>query len=219
MSLKTLKTLKRRSFLTQVGTGVTVLGAGAAVTIPVARAQSVGGAKWEAAKHEQDAWLDQIPGKHRLVFDTTQPAGLGSALQYGGNYYSANQSGYGLQNADLAVVIIARHLSTPFAYNETMWAQYGEQISSFVDRTKEPSKTNTYGRQLLAMTGRGAHLAVCQLATRAIAGSISRAAGKTTDEIFNELVANLLPNSHMVPAGIVVIGRAQEHGYALVNTA
>jgi hypothetical protein len=210
--------LKRRSFLTQVGTGVTVLGAGAAVTIPVARAQSVGGAKWEAAKHEQDAWLDQIPGKHRLVFDTTQPAGMSSALQYGGNYYNANQSAYGLQNADLAVVIIARHQSTPFAYNETMWNQYGEQISSFVDRTKEPSKTNIYGRQLNGMIGRGAHLAVCQLATRAIAGSISRAAGKTTDEIYNELVANLLPNSHMAAAGIVMVGRAQEHGYALVNT-
>jgi hypothetical protein len=210
--------LKRRSFLTQVGTGVTVLGAGAAVTIPVARAQSLGGAKWEAARHEQDAWLDQIPGKHRLVFDTTQPAGMSSALQYGGNYYNANQSAYGLQNADLAVVIIARHQSTPFAYNETMWAQYGEQISNFVDRTKEPTKTNTYGRQLLGMTGRGAHLAVCQLATRAIAGSISRAAGKTTDEIYNELVANLLPNSHMAAAGIVILGRAQEHGYALVNT-
>ena len=210
----------RRSFLTQVGTGVTAFGAGAAITIPVATAQSVGGApRFQATRHEQDDWLDKIPGQHRLVFDTTQPAGMGSALQYGGNYYSANQSSYGLQNADLAVVIIARHQSTPFAYNEAMWAKYGEPISNFIDRTKEPSKTNTYGRQLTTMIGRGAHLGVCQMATRAIAGSIARAVSANTDDIFNELAANLLPNSHLVAAGIVAVGRAQERGYALVVTA
>jgi hypothetical protein len=165
----------RRSFLSHVGTGVTVIGTGAAITIPVATAQSVGGpVKFQATRHEQDDWLDKIPGQHRLVFDTTQAASMGSAVQYGTNYYSANQSSYGLQNADLAVVIIARHQSTPFAYNEAMWAKYGDPISNFIDRTKEPSKTNTYGRQLTGMTGRGAHLAVCQLATRAIAGSIAR---------------------------------------------
>jgi len=63
---------------------------------------------------------------------------------------------------------------------------------------------------------------VCQLATRAIAGSIARAvsspaANVTADDIFNELSANLMPNSHLVAAGIVAVGRAQEHGYALVH--
>ena len=216
MSEKSSSPLPRRSFLTQVGTGAAI-GAGAAITIPVATAQSVGSAPWQAARHEQDDWLDKIPGKHRMVFDTTQPAGMSSALIYATNYYNANQSSYGLQNADLAVVIIARHISTVFAYNEAMWAKYGDPISNFVDRTKDPSKTNTYGRQLTALTGRGTHLAVCQLATRAIAGSIARAVSSTADDIFNELSANLLPNSHLVAAGIVAVGRAQDHGYALVN--
>lgn len=215
MSEKPLPPFARRSFLTRVGTGVTVIGAAAAAGVPSALAQTASG--WKPERHTQDDWLDQIPGKHRLVFDTTEAAGMSSALTYATNYYSANNSGYGLQNADLAVVVIARHFSTPFAYSDVLWSKYGVPISNFVERGKEPTMNNTYSRQLTGLVGRGMHLAVCQLATRALAGSIARSVNSNADEIYNEIVANLLPNSHMVPAGIVVVGRAQERGYAFVH--
>jgi hypothetical protein len=210
--------LPRRSFLTQAAPGVAI-GAGAAITIPVATAQSVGGARWEPARHEQDDWLDKIPGKHRLVFDTTSSSGMSSALLYAGNYYTANRTGYGLQNNDLAVVIVARHLSTGYAYNEALWAKYGDQLSSSADSTKPPSKTNTYARQLASMIERGVHFAVCQMATGRIAGIIATAVGAPQADILAEISANLLPNGHLVPAGIVAVARAQDRGYALVNPA
>src|SRR4029078_3387138 len=106
-----LSFLLRRSFLAKLGAGMTVLGPASAAT-RTAAAQSTDNAKWQAVRHAQDDWFDQIPGKHRLVFDTTEPNGPNSALLYATNYYLANQSGYGLQNADLAVVVIARHFST-----------------------------------------------------------------------------------------------------------
>jgi intracellular sulfur oxidation DsrE/DsrF family protein len=202
--------------LTQVGTGVSVLGAGAAITIPVATAQSVGGAPWQAARHEQDDWLDKIPGKHRLIFDTTSVSGMSSATQYATNFYLANQTGYGLQNADLAVVIVARHISTAFAYNDSIWAKYGDTLSNSIDRTP-PSKTNPNLRQLTGLTGRGVHMAVCLMATTRLSGTIATAVGGTQADILAELSANLLPNAHLVPAGIVAVARAQEHGYALVH--
>ena len=210
-------TLARRLFLTKVGAGMTVFGASTTAGITEAAAQSAEATRWQPERHTQDDWFDQIPGKHRLVFDTTEPTGLSSALTYATNYYSASNSGYGLQNGDLAVVLIARHFSTPYAYNEAMWNKYGVQISDFVQKGKEPSKTNTYGRQITTLTGRGAHLAVCQLATRAIAGSIARAVNSSADDIYNELAANLMPNAHLVAAGIVAVNRAQEHGYSLVH--
>jgi hypothetical protein len=37
--------------------------------------------------------------------------------------------------------------------------------------------------------------------------------GRTSDAVYNELAANL-ENSHMVPAGIVAVNRAQERGYS-----
>ena len=212
MSEESSSEVTRRRFLAGAGAAAIVVAPGATAAGP---AQSTT-AKWEAARHMQDDWLDRIPGKHRIVFDTTTPEGISSALLFANNYYLANASGYGLQDADLAVVIVARHLSTSFAYNESIWSKYGVPISNHVDRTKEPSKANAYARQVEGLIRRGAHFAVCQMATRAIAGSISRATGGSTDEIYNEIAGNLVANSHLAPAGIVAIGRAQERGYSFV---
>ena len=205
----------RRFFLTHLGAGITLFGAGGAGSAMAA--QSRPEPRWQASRHAQDDWFDQIPGQHRLIFDTTVSAGMSSATMFANNFYIANNSGYGLQNGDLAVVIVARHTTTPFAYNDSIWAKYGVPISNFVDNTKEPLKANPYTRQLNGLIGRGVHLAVCQMATRAIAGAIARAVSGSTDDIYNELAANLLPNSHLVSAGIVAVSRAQERGYTLVN--
>ena len=185
------------------------------------RRSIISGPRWQAARHEEDAWFDQIPGKHRLVFDTTTPDGANWAATFANNYYTANGSGYGLKDADLAVIIVMRHNSTSFAYSDAIWSKYGENISkliSFVDpNTKAAPKTNVYNRQLDGLVKMGMHLAVCQMATRRYAGSIAQAVGGTSDDIYKEITSNLLPNAHMVPAGIVALSRAQEYGYTFVH--
>jgi intracellular sulfur oxidation DsrE/DsrF family protein len=222
-SLPPTSPLARRSFLTGMGTGMTLLGTAAAIVVPSsAEAQAVTGSRFQPARHSQDDWLDQIPGQHRCVFDTTTPEGANTAALYAGNFFTANQNGYSLQNTDLAVVIVLRHNSTPFAYNDSIWAKYGTPISqqagNFVDpRTKTVPILNVYRTQLEGLTQRGVHLAVCQMATRLFAGTIARATGGNTDAVYNELAANLLPNSHLVTAGIVAVNRAQERGYTFVH--
>jgi hypothetical protein len=52
------------------------------------------------------------------------------------------------------------------------------------------------------------------MATRFLAGQFAMATKGSADEVYNELVANLVSNSHMVPAGIVAVNRAQERGYS-----
>src|SRR5262245_45269541 len=116
--------LARRSFLSKVGVGMTSLVGAAALAEPVA-AQSAGGGRFQPVRHAQDDWLDKIPGKHRFVFDTTTPDAFGGSLLYSNNFLTANKDAYGLGDADSAVVIVARHFATPFAYNETIWAKYG----------------------------------------------------------------------------------------------
>ena len=214
--------MARRSFLTGAGAGVALLGTAATVMPIPATAQTATDAPFQAARHSQDDWLDQIPGKHRCVFDTTMPEGASSAALYATNYFAANQSGYNLQNTDLAIVIVLRHFSTPFAFNDSIWAKYGATISqmanNFVDpRTKQTPVTNVYRTSLEGLTGRGVQLAVCQMATQALAGSIAKAASSTTDAIYKEITANLLSNSHLVPTGIVAVTRAQERGYTFVH--
>ena len=140
--------LARRSFLSQVGTGVTtVVGASLAGGVAL-QAQSAGNGRRQPSRHPQDEWLDKVPGQHRFILDTTTPDGFGSAILYANNFLTANQNAYGLKDSDSAVVIVARHLSTVFAYNDTIWAKYGAGFSqrlNFMDpQTKQAPKINVY---------------------------------------------------------------------------
>ena len=124
----------RRSFLSNLGVAATAAGATLAGTA-AAQAQTPADGKWQPARHPQDDWLDQLPGKHRLFFDTTKPDALEDAIQFSGNYYSANRGDYGLENTDLAVVVGMRHRSAPFAYNDAIWAKYGVTLAKRAEST------------------------------------------------------------------------------------
>jgi intracellular sulfur oxidation DsrE/DsrF family protein len=216
-----------------LGAAAAAFGAAFSASRPVAQAQAAGGGTWQPNRHEQDDWLDKLSGKHRFVFDTTTPEGFGGALLFANNYFIANQNAYNLQNSELAVVIVARHQSTAFALTDSMWMKYGAAIGeqyNFSDpKTKQAPNSNLYnapgygrtlqnnGVTLDSMLSRGVQLAVCQIATRGLAGTIARANAGNTESIYNELVANMASNSHIVPAGIVAVNRAQERGYSFVR--
>ncbi len=219
--------LQRRSFVTQFA------GPAAAATFGARtlQAQSRIAARWEPERHTEDDWLDKVPGKHRLVFDATMPDGFGCALLYASNYFIANKDSYGLQDSDLAVVIVARHFATPFAFNDVVWKKYGATISrltNFTDpKTKQAPAANLYNlpdsglpnrsATIDGLIGRGVQFAVCQMATRQIAEPLASAVGGDAESVFKELSANLVANSRLVPAGIVAVNRAQERGYAFVS--
>jgi intracellular sulfur oxidation DsrE/DsrF family protein len=229
-------TVARRSFLSRLCVGAAAFGA-AIASGAATDAQSpapAAPAPWRPGRHPQDDWLDRVPGQHRLVFDTTMPEGLGGAMLYANNFYLANQNGYGLSTTDVAVVMVVRHNSTPFAYNDAMWAKYGAimaQRSSVTDpATGQPPKINIYnsassaaastlrssGITLDGLISKGMHVAVCEMATRRIAGTIAQSTS-AANAVYTELVANLIANAHMVPAGILAVNRAQERGYSFAN--
>jgi hypothetical protein len=124
-----------------------------------------------------------------------------------------------------------RHNSTAFAYNDMMWSKYGRifsQRAGFSDpKTKEAPTTNLFnasgyggtlpnlGTTIDSLIKRGAHFGVCRLATRAIAVAAARDSGGDADKINEELIANIVTNAHMAPAGIVAVNRAQERGYTV----
>jgi hypothetical protein len=234
MSMTTSRISERRSFLSRLTAGAAALG-GIVLSGRAANAQSSSaGGSWKPTRHTQDDWFDQIPGTHRFVIDTTSPSGLGNAMLYSNNFFVANQNGYGLTNGDIALVIVVRHNSTPFAYTDAIWRKYGMAIGDaaggFDDpKTKMRPSANVYnssthgaalpnnGVTLDALIGRGVHFAVCDMATHRFAGAIATATKGNADEIYKELASNLIRNAHLVPAGIVAVNRAQEHGYTFAN--
>jgi hypothetical protein len=80
----------RRSFLTRFNAAAAALAALA--TSGNARAQgNPSSVRFEAARHDQDDWMDAIPGKHRLILDSTSEDGLRDALLYAGNFMLDNR--------------------------------------------------------------------------------------------------------------------------------
>ena len=173
------------------------------------------------ARHAQDEWLDQAPEKHRVIFDTWMADKFGEAVGFAGNWVRINEDQYELTDADLAVVIVARHGTTPFAFNEAIWTKYGKIFAdnmSTNNKVAHPNpSTNTYATRLANLSKQGMRLAVCNLTTRAYTQIIAKETGAEQDAVHKELTANAIGNAHFVPAGIVAVTRAQEHGYALVS--
>ena len=232
MKLTAASSLARRSFLSRLGAAAAAAGATFAAIAPDAQAQTSSDGRWQPARHQQDDWFDQLPGKHRFFFDTSTQDSLTDAIQFAGNYYSANKGGYGLEHADLAVIVGMRHHSAPFAFNDAMWAKYGATLAKraqFTDpKSKEPPKINVYtpvapagpapARSLAGLMALGVQFAICDLSTHGIARVIADASGGTPEGVYKEITANLIDRARLVPAGIVAVNRAQERGYSITGS-
>ena len=232
MSRQAPSSPERRSFFTRFNAGATSLAALAIGGVAMAKPKSA--ARWEPARHDKDDWLDQVSAKHRMLFDTITADGLGEALAFGGNFIRVNKAEYGVESKDLAVIIVVRHHSTPFGYNDAIWAKYGTVLAPITPvedpRSKLAPKINIYtsedyagllpsrGTTLDSLTKQGVQVAVCSVATRGIADVIAGKVGGSADAINSELIANLVPHARMVPAGIVAVNRAQERGYTLASS-
>jgi intracellular sulfur oxidation DsrE/DsrF family protein len=213
----------RRSFLSRLGSGFAAVGAalGAGTTTALAQGSSRGG--WQPVRHAEDEWFDKIPGKHRTFLDAVSARGVGEALHFASNIVTTSKSGYGLDNRDVAIVVCLRHAATVFAFNDAIWSKYGASISSqATDPKTDPAPTrNPYNsaesrrdETFDALITLGVHFAVCDKSTHGLADSLARKTEGKSDAVYQEMVANVIGNAHMVPSGIVAVGHAQEHGYA-----
>jgi intracellular sulfur oxidation DsrE/DsrF family protein len=212
--------MQRRSFLSRFPALAALVGAGAA-TPAAASGLAPENGRFEPVKHPQDDWLDSLPGKHRVVFDTWTASKFPDVLRFANNIFRGNKDGYELSEKEVAIVIVARHGSAPFAFNDAMWAKYGKHFSErmeFLDpKTSKPPTANVYSAQLGGLLKQGVHLAVCNLTTRSTAQRLAEVNGEKVDDVYKEITANALPNAHFVAAGVVGATRAQERGYALIS--
>jgi len=188
------------------------------------RAQSASSG-FSPARHEADRWMDELRGKHRVFVDSASRSGGQDAVLFTNNLFNTNEAAYGIAPADLAMIVCFRHASTPYGYNDAMWAKYGLQLSQRLDLT-QPATANPLnpggsgggpGGILGSLIAKGAQIAICAAATRAISGRIASSTGASQEAVFKELTANPVPNGRFVPAGVVAATRAQEYGYSLLS--
>jgi intracellular sulfur oxidation DsrE/DsrF family protein len=221
-------TVGRRSVMAGVGIAVAGLVAAGSAGAQTSRKS---GSRFQPARHAIDAWFDQLPGTHRIFVDTASAEGGADGIGYANNLYLATDSAYGGENAKPAIVVCFRHFSTPFGYNDAIWAKYGEIFNSLIQfpdpATKAAPKINLMnsaahktlpnrGVTLDELAAKGTQFAICNMATQFIAGAIAQQTGGKANEIHDELVANAVKSSHFVSAGVMALTRAQEYGYSVL---
>ncbi len=211
------KTLGRRAFMTGISaTAVVGLVAGASS----ASAQD-GIDEFQPGRHPKDAWMDELPGNHRVFIDSSTMGGGATAIWNAGNIIDAHVSEYDGKPSDYALLVCFRHLSTPYGYGDSIWAKYGSIFmrNADPDPVTNPMQTpaaNNGQHSISELVEEGVQFAVCSRATLQMSRAIANATASTQQAVFAELTSDLIPNARMVPAGVISVTRAQEMGYSLL---
>jgi len=181
-----------------------------------AQAASPVSAPFTPTLHTEDSWMSAVPGQHRVVVDITSADGVPDGLRFAGNLLTAHKSGYGVDEADVAVIVCMRHGATPYGYADAVWSKYGKTFDAKTTPAPDANPYNSGSRMTVAdLSKRGVRFMICGLASRGLAGRIAGQGGDA-DAVLKEFSANLIPNARLVPAGVIAVTHAQERGFALL---
>ncbi|HEY6508178.1 MAG TPA: hypothetical protein VIY56_09195, partial [Vicinamibacterales bacterium] len=134
---------ERRAIITGVGAVVTAgtfgghsaLAQGASAAVP-----------FTPTLHAEDAWMSVMRGTHRVVLDVTTPEGVPDAIRFAGNLFTGHRTGYGVDEADLAIIVCLRHGATAYGYNDAIWAKYGKAMDAKATTAPTGNPFNSGGR-------------------------------------------------------------------------
>jgi hypothetical protein len=208
--------MERRGFLARAIAGLAALG-----VLPTGAGAARGPAMGPAAQGGWDmSWLDGLTGKHKQVFDLTDP----QALRVIRNWLDAYQDIYGLKSPQVnAVIGIAREAFTANA-SDALYRKFsiGELWKVNDPGTGKPALRNLYldgGRTpkeqaatVRGLQARGVIFWQCNNALHGIAAMIGDAVKRPEPEVYEELRAGLVPGVIVVPAHTMLLGLCQERG-------
>jgi intracellular sulfur oxidation DsrE/DsrF family protein len=215
----------RRGFIGKLATGAAALGAASLITPFSAAANTNAGTRDFI---DADAWFDQVKGKHRIVFDVTEPHGIFPFAWP--RIFLVNNGATGSTEKDCGVVVILRHDAIAYAMQDNLWAKYkfGEVFKADDPATKAPSTRNPFAKPkpgeykvpgfgpvpigINELQASGVMFCVCNAALTVYSAAVAEGAGLKGEDLYKEWVAGLLPGIQIVPSGVWAVGRAQEHG-------
>ena len=218
--MKTNKPKSRRDFLSAlaIGTaasGLSLVGNNLNAAIPNFNDLDQGDA---------DKWINKIKGSNRITLDGSMPHDGFPMIWTWAFYESHNETGS--PDSDTTVVCVLRHKAIPFAFNDSMWEKYplGKIFEIKDNKTQVESKRNLYYDPIAGdfplpqiqgmkkMQERGAMFCLCNLATKVYSGVIAAAMNIDADEVYSDLINNILPDFQLVPSGLWALGKAQAKG-------
>lgn len=219
------KNAQRREFLGALATGAASLGM-ASILAPL---------HLEAAPEfksnsndDPDAWFAKIKGKHRIVFDSTEPK---EVMPFAWpRVYLITNGATGTPEKDCSVVLVLRHNAIPFALQDSLWQKYklGEMFKVTDAETSATAVKNPFWKPkaglykfpgigpvpigINELQDSGVMVCACNAALTVYSAVVAQQMNTDAAAILKEWQAGLLPGVQLVPSGVWAVGRAQEHG-------
>lgn len=174
-----------------------------------------------------NSWLDQLTAKHKQVFDISAYAD-GGGLFYAKNYFNAHRDAFGMEYPNVQAVLGIHGPAYPIVFSDAVWAKFrfGKRNKIKDPRTRTWATRNVlwqpregeemYEYSVNALQPRGGKFIFCNNVLRRLTRTLALETGASFDAMRAELIAGLLPNVTVVPAMVVALGMAQEHGCAYV---
>jgi intracellular sulfur oxidation DsrE/DsrF family protein len=199
----------RRSFLARLA------GVGSALAGIIALPSTSAAESTTGPTHPADAWLDDLKGQHKMIFDCTSVENGGAGWTFARNFLTANTGPiYQLKDSDINAIVCVRHSSSVFGFNDAMWSKYKLGESQKVSDGGSPATKNPHANVANDLAKRGVIVAVCGMATTRIARTVAGDTGMSAADVEADLRANLVTSTaRVVAAGVIVTNRAQERGF------
>lgn len=217
----------RRGFLRQFLTGAAAFGVGMFAK-PGNASASESSASPDVS--EADEWFKKVKGKHKIMFDVTEPHGMFPFAWP--RIFLLTNGKTGTPPEECGVVVVLRHSAAAYAIGDKLWEKYkfGEFFKINDAEGKAPATHNPFWQPkpgtykgpgigeihigIDELQASGVMFCVCDAALTALTASFAEKTSQDAATVKKEWVDALLPGVQLVPSGVWAVGRAQERGCA-----
>jgi intracellular sulfur oxidation DsrE/DsrF family protein len=221
-----LRSTSRRNFLAALATTTAALGVSSIAAPITAGAKTI--SKNLHYNDDPEEWFKKLKGKHRMVFDVTEPHEI---LPFAWpRVFLMTNAATGTPEKEANAVVVLRHNAIPYAMEDRLWAKYkfGEVFKINDSATKAPSLRNAFWKPkpgdykipgvgnvaigINELQDSGVLFCVCNVAMTVFSNVVAQGMNMDAAEVKKDWDAGLLPGVQVMPSGVWAVGRAQEHG-------
>jgi intracellular sulfur oxidation DsrE/DsrF family protein len=218
----------RRTFVSRIAGAIVGVSGGAAFAKAgqSAAGQTGSGTGTGGGRTEWDlTWLDQLKGQHKQVYDLGghDLADDPNPLRFPRNYLDTFRDVFNLTSPEINTVVGISNIAFPMNATDRLWEKYklGERAHILDPQTKQPAVRNIFydggEASIKALQARGTLFWQCNIALGGVARQLSAANGLTFEDVRADLIAGLNPGVRVVPAHVMGLGLAQEHGFTYMK--
>ncbi len=214
----------RRGFLGSIATGVAAMGL-ATFTSPLQQLHASPGSSGTNPDDPEQVFKN-LKGKHRIVFDVTEPTGIFPFVW--SRVFLLTNMATGTAEKDNNVVVILRHNAIPYAFEDRIWSKYNfGELFKVEDEQKKPLIRNPFwkpAKGTYKVPGFGVvdiginelqdsrvQFVVCNAAMTVYSTVCAEKMKMDAAAVKKDWESGLLPGITIVPSGVWAVGRAQEN--------